>query len=691
MRIIQNRLAIDYRSLLDNYNLSKNTINFGLKRFRNGETTSWENLKDNNQVYIFVDSLPSATRAKLPSDDQFLIIVNELDRSKEVDSIFKKLKYAQLNHFSLHQKFYRSTYGMDKKTSFNTALKRATWERLMSIHKENCTGGKGGLKKGILSALFAAYNQLYTGNYTSEQAFSRAIKSVQMDGFDSICVDKRAFSSQRNQRYDETHEYFLRAAISAGKAYKAPQILNFVREMCTEAGIDCPSLSWIKKNKQLLSFQESLHAGRYGADPTDKIQAYAGIIPAMHADSQYQIDGWDLPFYYLGVDGNKNPRLKKLTLIAIKDAHSRKIVGYSIGKSENRLTLLDALEDAVTNTGAMPFELVSDNHSYNQTKELKNFKEELDKIGTTWTVDMNPKIKAITERGFKDFGERFCKSHYGYIGQGIKTKDKDGRTKQEMIDKYQKKGKILSETEIEMIGISVVMEFNKTVLPNKGKSPDQLYLESPKPQRLEVDEYDKLRLFTKKTEYKISRHQINIVIAGDKYEYQLPSKYAKYNGKTVAVRYDSPELIYLFDLKNDQAICTLKQKEKAHGALADQTPEDIEILNRFAARKKATTIKARKENEEIAAKAAAKNPAVFDIANRVLTPKDVLKQAEEDETYRLAVIRRGINIKEVSTVPKVSELELPELKSAKRSEKEKSPFAVENHQIRVINLDEDYQ
>lgn len=688
MKLIHDRIVIDYRSLLDEYNLSRNTINDGLKRFRNGETASWENIKENNQVFIYIDRLPVSTRKKLPSEEVLKGLLVSEQKNKQINSIYKKLKYAQENTFSDYQKHYRSAYGMNTEDSFKIALKRAVWERLMSIHSENCTGNKGGLKKGVLTALYAAYNQLYTGNYTSEQAFSRAIKSVQMHGFDSICVDKRAFSSQRNQRFDERHEYFLRVVFSEGKAYQAPKMHQRLAEMCKEAGIDCPSLSWVKHNKQLLSHQERLHNARYGADPTDKIQAYAGITPAMHADSQYQIDGWDLPFYYLGKDANGSNRLKKLTLIAVKDAQSRKIVGYSIGRSENRLTLLDAIQDAVTNTGAMPFELVSDNHSYNKTMEIEHFKAEIEKIGTTWTVDSNPKRKAIAERGFKDMGERFCKDHYGYIGQGIRTKQKDGRTKQELIDKYQKSGSILSKNEIKMIAISVVKQYNETKLPNKDKSPDQLYNESAKPQRIEVDEYDRLRLFTKKTEYKVSRHQINIVIAGHKYEYQLPARFAKYNGKKVVVRYDSPDLIYLFELKKDEPICTLKQKEKAHGALADQTPKDIEILNRFAARKKAVTINARKELEDLAARAAALDPAIFDIANRKSTPKDVLKQAEEDEVYRQMVIRQGINIREVTTVPKVSELELPELKSAKRSEREKSPFAVENNKMGVINLDE---
>lgn len=427
---------------------------------------------ENGTAYISLNSIPKPTRKKLPSEEELRALLVGSDKNKAVEEVYKKLHYAQINHFNQYRNYYRDTFGMDAEKAFKTAMKRALWERMMQLHKEHSTGLKGTLQKGYLETLLAAYIKIYPNSYT-KTSLSRSIQIAKEHGIDGAVVNLKHLGLYKpNQKFDERHAYFLRAILSIGKAYKATHILEKMKHMCEEAAIPCPSYSWVKHNAHELKKQHELHNSRYGADSTNKITPYVGIQPAMFADDQYQVDGWDLPYYYLGEDRNGNPRLKKLVLVAVKDACTRKIVGFSISRSENRLSLFEALQNAIAETGAMPFELLTDNHSYNETKEVDFFVQEARKIGMTWTVDSNPQRKAIVERGFKDIGERFCKDHYGYVGQGIKTKDKDGRSKQELIDQYQKSGKILSEAEIRAIGIEVVMNFNKTPLKANGKSPN---------------------------------------------------------------------------------------------------------------------------------------------------------------------------------------------------------------------------
>lgn len=88
-----------------------------------------------------------------------------------------------------------------------------------------------------------------------------------------------------------------------------------------------------------------------------------------------------------------------------------------------------------------------------------------------------------------------------------------------------------------------------------------------------------LRIYTKSTECKICRGQINIEVAGKKYEYQLSAEYLHmYNNATVIVRYETLDCIYLFDIKTDKVICALKQKEKAHGTSNDTSVNQITEL-----------------------------------------------------------------------------------------------------------------
>ncbi|WP_316777741.1 hypothetical protein [Pedobacter antarcticus] len=683
------RIIISVKVLREHYGISKGTIDGGVNEYRRMKTYKWENFTDGKNVFVFLDTLPAQTRNKLPESIELRAMLKEQITHNQAESVYKSLKYAQINKFLAHRIYYRDKYGLSAEKARDAAMKHAVWDRLIDIYNENKTGAKGGLKKGMLEILMQAYNRVYNEGYSSVQSMKRAINTYLDRGVCAVCLDGRAFKNLEKPalKYDARHIFLLNAVVSSGKAYKAPKILEMMQDMCKTEGIDCPSLSWIKEHKTQALKNIEIHNNRYGADQTDKVTPYTGIKPAFYADDQYQIDGWDLPFYYIGRDSNDNKRLKKLTMVAVRDAFSKRIVGYSVARSENRLSLLEAIQDAVANTNAMPFEMVSDNHSYNETKEVGFFKEEAEKLGFTWTVDSNPKRKGIAERYFGLLGERFCKDHYGYIGQGIKTRDRDGRSKQELIDKYQRAGMLLTEDAIKLIAIDVVTEFNKTPLANGKKSPNELYYESEKPNRIEIDLYERLKMFTKRTEYKVTRSQINIEIAGVKYEYQLPAHlYGIYDRKTVAVRYDTPELIYLFDKATDKFIIDLEQKEKAAGALANQTLADIEILNRSTGRLKGVKSQARQQNEEIAEKASLLSSTIFETLNARLTPKNVAKLLESEAVTNEA-IKRGININRIEEIPVFSEIENPAFRERKRSRKEKSPFASDNHTISIIESD----
>lgn len=645
--------------------------------------------KDGLNAFIPLTDIPKRSIQKLPSESELKALLKEDKKDEQSENIYQQLKNAMSDSGDYRQ-YYRRTYGLSADEAIKAAMKRAVWDKLLFLYERKRNGKS--VANGYLDAAFKAYKRIYPTSYTHKHSLIRAIKVAETGGVDAIIIDKRIYanSKKHTQKYDKRHFYMLHTLVSIGKAYKAPAIRDKMQTMCDEMGIATPSISWIKQQKALIVNQLEINEARFGAEQADKITPYASMKGALYADDQYQVDGWNLPFYYLGKNKQGNPRLSTLVLVAVKDAYSRKIVGYSIAKSENRLSLMEALEDAVKTTKALPFELVTDNHSYNETKEVGSFKSDTEKMGMTWTVDSNPKRKAIAERGFKDLGERFCKDHYGYIGQGIRTKDRDGRSKQELIDSYMKSGKILTEDEIVMIGVEVVLLFNKTVAKLHKKSPNQMYEESEKPNRVDVDFYQQLKIFTKCTEYKIRRGQINIEVAGKKHEYQLSAEhFHKYNNATVIVRYETLSCIYLFDIKTDVAICALKQKEKAHSALANQTPEDIEILNRNKGRLNGIRALARKEHEELTKEAEKLYPGIVELVNRRTAPKDVVKMAEEDEVYRRAVEERGINIGYVASVKKESELELASLKAPAQTKRERSPFAPKKSKISIIDENED--
>ncbi|MEJ7778435.1 MAG: hypothetical protein WKF68_02495 [Daejeonella sp.] len=664
--------------------LNKNGIN-------NRSVENWKRrnqssvLKTNGFAYVDYRYIPSPSKSKLPSESELLAILDTTKRDNCVKICSEKLRYAQRNKFSDYRAYYRDAYGLSNEESMKASMKRAVWERLIQLYNEShSTGFKGGIKKGAVVTLYGAYNLVYPGQYSSKHAFLRVIKCFKDAGIDSIIIDKRKVKDLNSLKFGHLHRTFINGITSIGKAYSAPQIWQKLTGMCLAANIETPSLTWVKTHIKK-NTRHSEYGSRYGTDKLEKTMPYASMQPALHADKQWQVDGWNLPFYFK----NEKGYLDKLDLIAVRDAYSKKIVGYSISRSENRVSIMEAFEDAIATTGCLPFEIIVDNHSFNRTKEAEHFISEINKLGVTWTVTENPQYKAIAERYFKTIGEQFCKNHYGYIGQGIKTKDKNGRSSDELIQQYIKAGKILTESEIKLIGISVVKQFNETNLKSYKVSPNHLYTNSDKPARFEIDLYERLRILTKKSEYKISRGQINIIISGVKHEYQVnAATYHRYNGKKVSVRYDNTDLIYLFDLKTDAPICSVKQKSRIHGALADQTERDIQLLSRNKGLRKGIIAQSRKETEEMIAEALKINPHALEILHRYTTPKDVLKQAETDYEFRNEAERRGIDLARVTTVPKTTEITNPLYLHKKKTLKELSPFLPDNH---IMGLAEDVE
>src|SRR5690606_24497167 len=100
------------------------------------------------------------------------------------EGFYKKLAYA-MGKFVDHRAYYRREYALDGESLQKTCMRRAVWGRLLELWEENRTGENGGLKKGVLAALYKAYNRIYPDQYTYERSFSSAIKAARTEGVDA--------------------------------------------------------------------------------------------------------------------------------------------------------------------------------------------------------------------------------------------------------------------------------------------------------------------------------------------------------------------------------------------------------------------------------------------------------------------------------------------------------------------------
>ncbi len=617
------------------------------------------------RAFINYDTIPEPTRAKLPTKDQ---LKEEYSRQKsehleqwyaerlkaayrsdqvpvwvnaiQSDETYSKLKSKQVTYF---------------------ARRAAVIEKAVDLHETYNT-------KGCLVGLFYAYSRIYPDDYSKKNRFCMALKRAKEEGVLSVAVDKRSLREFK-PKYTAVHEFFAETILSDPRAFDLVDSHEMLCTSCNELGIEVPSFWWLRqyyrKNRNYIDLK------RHGKTEYEKEhRPYAKIIPALNRNTQWQMDGWEIPIYAKRKREDGSWELYfKYVLFAVIDAHSRKYVGYSIGESENTEVILQALEDAVKNTGVLPYEIVADNHSFNKTQEAKHFKAALDAIGVHWTVDSNPRRKAILERSFRTLGEKHFKHYYGYIGQGVRSKMKGGRTQQELIDEYTKnQSRFPVYEQIVATAVTVVHEYNEKIKPSLKQSPNERYEISEPTKCFTVDLFKRLQLFGRKSERRISKGQITINRGLHEYTYQLPSQFmAQYNGKMVTIRYADFDEISLFDHETDAPICCIPQKFEIHGSIGDQAEKDTKNLYKNSGRMKGNASKQQKRKDSIFNRSDVINPNAAEAMNKVKIPKDAIKQAEQNKVIREKIENKGVAIEAIPDMPVICMLKLdkPEKKENK--------------------------
>lgn len=624
-----------------------------------------------NRAFVLYDSIPISTRKGLPSKEELFALAKQEAYDKDIERMYIRMEHAYNNSFAPYMDIYRAL-GIIGKKVIEYARHHAVWVEILAIRKEYEQQPRFPLRK-----VWIAYRCLYPNRYAYNR-MNPCINTCLKDGIERLLVYQ--YNREPVSQYDAIYTYWVAELLRSGKKYSRVYIHKTICELARETGRKEPSLTTVKNwIYQLLPVIEN---DRNGSDDYNyKKLPYTSMERATESNLQWQIDGWNLPFYMEGFG--------RLTLFWVADAHSGKIVGYKIAPSESAETILQGIENAVENTGVLPLEIVSDNHSFNKTAEAEYFKTALEKnAGTRWTVSSNPRYKSLVERSFKTFGEQHCKEMPGYIGEGVRTKNPNGRTSQELLDQYQKAGNWLTAEQITMIAVKCITDYNEAK-GKDGMTRNERYEAGLTPNTVQVDLISRLQLFTRTAKYKVDRGQINIVREGVKYEFQLrASLFNELNGKEVNVRRTGFDEIYLFDIKTDRYIATVPRKQKIYGAIADQTEEDKKKLFKHKGRLSGIKAKNRKAFEDIAKKAYSIDKDAAYSINPKLNDKDLIKEFERNGQLRRDLERHGVRLENVTSFPKVKEVNCydPAKADRKAAKRRESPFLATEKGIREFDI-----
>ena len=615
--------------------------------------------KYNDEMFYNYDSIPAPTRAKLPSKEA---IIRAREREKDegtINEFFERLLVAKDNYFPTYREVYLQR-GLSPDKVLENSQKHAVLEEILTIRDEH----REEHERFPLRYVWQAFCKIYP-NWYVYHAFSLALNTCVNEGIERLLIKKYV---PAEKKFDARYDKMILDCMSSMKKYTQPKIHKKICKACDLKGWEKPSLSWTKQT--CVRLEAATFMARNGAtDFYYNRKPYMGLIPAQNANSQWQIDGWRLPFYMKDFE--------TLTLFWVIDACTGRIVGSYVDSSENTETILKGLENAVETTGVLPFEIVSDNHSFNQTKEAEHLKNALTTIGVHWTVSMNPRRKSKVERSFRTFGDDFCKEEYGYIGQGIKSKMKNGRSAQEMIDKAVKKP--LIREQIALIAGRCIEEYNNTK-GKDGKSPNERYEEAVNDSNrikksFKVTELDRIALFVRRSEATVRRGQIVIERGGMKYEFELNAKqFNKFNNRKFGVRYATFDEIYLFDLEKDTYIDTVQRKKYAHSALADQTKEDKTLQFKHKGRLNGIDNEVKKAQVDIYNKAVSIDPEAAYIMNPLLTPKADFNEYLRNGNLADFAERHGIRPQDMPEIPVYCEKNSIEPEDKKKNKKAESPF-----------------
>ena len=171
-------------------------------------------------------------------------------------------------------------------------------------------------------------------------------------------------------------------------------------------------------------FKNECMLSRYGDKYTEEhLLPYLPFDSPNFEESLWLIDGTRFQFVYK----TEKSKYNFLTYFIILEGKTRKVIGYSYDDSENYVMATRALEMACTCKCFLPKEIISDRSSAYKANEFARIISNLRDWGVIWRMAKHPRDNSYVERCFGVIQTVFCKYCEGYLGDGIKSKNLNGK------------------------------------------------------------------------------------------------------------------------------------------------------------------------------------------------------------------------------------------------------------------------
>lgn len=545
------------------------TIDKGTERFRKGESQSWKFKKIGGGTWIYIDSIPTLTRAKVAKaleEWELSQAKQSIAEEKEAQKYLYKVMHRQVGKYGKYaQKYIGKGYNDE-----NATKSGKKWALLRAVV---CLNNRG----YTLTEIHNAYKLLKEKPFVCNQyiAFTQKVKDFKEKPFET-CKHGN-IGNTNNGKYDINSLNALIYIEQRAESAKLPMLVKMmlVNDILEENGKSIfkrssyERLANSPKVRNLVLPTQNKHIYE------NKLKRFLSRKPATMPLQIVEIDGTKLQFY--GKDENGD--VKRYTIFVAIDVFSKKVLAFEVAEIENRKVVLDTLEKMYYENGMkMPNQIVSDNFSVGKTKEYNNFKEICEMVGLNFRQCRvgNAKDKNTIEYFFKYFQEHGQALLPFFLGFDIKSKQHEKRPDAEYLNKANKH--LLDKAQIQKTVGELITMYNKERLVCE-LSPYQLF-EQTKKAGMVVLENAMRYAFWQKTSFKMDRDFVRIQYQKKKYEFSTYNYDIQkdYNGVEVEIRFNPNDMskVYLYDMKTKLIIGSAVPPNLVERT--PQTAEEFEVL-----------------------------------------------------------------------------------------------------------------
>lgn len=653
-------MSITYNSLIVDYKVSEKTLENGCLRYRQGKSKSWQNFKDpldKRKVLINIDSIPEPTRKKynIPTAQEYAEqkLTEQENKMREAKETRYKLEKAALieaytsewfAYLNLYERLF--SYSQNTKIRFSKqfAKEHAFWLKMVEITGSKYTTYSGRAAVGYELYLELSKELVFYGSISSHNYFTRKLKNLRNaiannEDITSLIASGNIRKKEYRCTTNDFHTALTLSFLSHPKKYSYRIVTDLVNHHCELEKMTLITESWIKKkmaeDKKFRGIVDKYRNGEKYFNDNLLAHAVRNLTP--YPGNVWMIDGTPIQFFCWNENHTKQVRLN---LFAVIDVCSRKIVGFDISYSEDKLNVLNAIKLAVLSEGHLPAEIVSDNFSANKTEEIKDIKAQMEKMGVNWRYSKinNPQDKSYIERFFGAFQSVECALYDDYIGEGITSKRLNARPSREFLQEISSKMELPTYNEMKDRVALMIARYNERVL-SKTESPNQKYKELPKPNIVPMDAVRTALMFWNKTSYTVKRGMVKITVRKTEHIYEIHRHALKMElqNEKVFVRYDEHNLdrVMLFD-EYDRVICEVKKSIRVEVSSKDTTEKTKDNYAKVSAKNKSYSKYIDKQRDEIIAKGLeVVNKESLELVHPLALEKNQINSAESKQLLEL--------------------------------------------------------